>query len=283
MLQLLERAPASPGVVPNCTRGHRKHIDYPELQYRTAECSRPLVLREEDVERFWLNDAQWRAIAPSLPSRQTGPKRSDDRLIISGIVHVLTSGCAWRDCPSEYGPAMTVFNRFNRWKHRGLWKRISAILTDPALSTLSPQQRDALLAAESARAQAATRRASKDAAFGRLSMHQAWDEAAAQLGKIAHTHQGRPLATWIDAVVEWHMDALFAHLERNTPQTGTIAAEHDAQIASLRGDLLTAVVSLRAYIDDPRRNAASARQQLARLEFSLKQAALAAARSRRAS
>jgi hypothetical protein len=102
------------------------------------------------------------------------------------------------------------------------------------------------------------------------------------LRKIAHTNQGRPLTAWVDAVVEWHMDALFTYLERNSPDTAGVAAEFDAQIASLRGDLLAAVTSLRAYIDDPRRTA-PVRQQLLRLELSLKQAALANMRSRRAS
>lgn len=233
------------------------------------------------MELYWLDDELWRAIAPLLPSRQTGPKRSDDRTIISGIVHVLISGCAWRDCPRAYGPAMTVFNRFNRWKHRGLWKRISTILIDPALSTLSAPQREALQAAQSIRVQTASARPAKNTKSAQISVHQAWDEAADQLLKIAQTHQGRPLAAWLDAVVEWHMDELFAYMERNVPDSGALASEVDNQIASLRGDLLSAVTSLRAYIDDPRRNIAPVRHQLARLEISLKQATLA--RARRAS
>lgn len=55
-------------------------------------------------------------------SGASGPEREDDRRIISGIPHVLTSGCRWRDCPSEYGPRTTVYNRFNRWSRRGFWK-----------------------------------------------------------------------------------------------------------------------------------------------------------------
>jgi hypothetical protein len=172
---------------------------------------------------------------------------------------------------------MTVFNRFNRWKHRGLWKRISALLTDPTFSTLSPQQRDALQASQSARAQSRT---SKDAGSPPLSVYQAWDEATAQLRKIAHDNHHRPIAAWIDAVVEWHMDALFAYVERNTPEPGAATAGLEAQITSLRGDLLAVVGSLRAYINDPRGTISPVRLQLARLEHSLKQAALARARLR---
>jgi putative transposase len=42
--------------------------------------------------------------------------------VISGIVHVLKSGCRWCDCPPEYGPPTTIYNRFVRWARRGLWE-----------------------------------------------------------------------------------------------------------------------------------------------------------------
>jgi transposase len=76
------------------------------------------------AELFWLDDQQWKAISSHLPVKQRGPKRVDDRTVISGIIHVLQSGSPWRACPPQYGPYMTVFNRFNRWKRRGIWQRI---------------------------------------------------------------------------------------------------------------------------------------------------------------
>ena len=76
------------------------------------------------AELFWLSNAQWDVIAPHLPLKQRGPKRISDRTVISGIIHVLESGCTWRACPRAYGPYMTIFNRYNRWKQRGLWQRI---------------------------------------------------------------------------------------------------------------------------------------------------------------
>jgi transposase len=76
------------------------------------------------AELFWLDDQQWKAISGHLPVKQRGPKRVDDRTVISGIIHVLQSGSPWRACPPQYGPYMTVFNRFNRWKRRGIWQRI---------------------------------------------------------------------------------------------------------------------------------------------------------------
>src|SRR5450759_192275 len=70
---------------------------------------------------FWLNDKQWARIEPHLPTGLTGPDRDDDRRIISGIIHMLQSGARWRDCPREYGPYTTIYNRFNRWAKRGRW------------------------------------------------------------------------------------------------------------------------------------------------------------------
>src|ERR1700759_4407505 len=73
---------------------------------------------------FWLNDEQWRQIEPHLPSDVRGKERVDDRRVISGILHVLRSGCRWRDCPPEYGPATTIYNRYNRWSAQGIWRRL---------------------------------------------------------------------------------------------------------------------------------------------------------------
>ena len=59
-----------------------------------------------------------------LPHGKPGKPRVDDRRVISGILHVLKTGCRWRDVPSAYGPPMTIYNRFYRWARRGLWRRV---------------------------------------------------------------------------------------------------------------------------------------------------------------
>ena len=73
---------------------------------------------------FWLSDEQWHQIEPHLPKDVRGKERVDDRRVISGIVHVIKSGCRWIDCPPEYGPHTTVYNRFVRWAERGVWERL---------------------------------------------------------------------------------------------------------------------------------------------------------------
>jgi transposase len=73
---------------------------------------------------FWLSDDQWRQIEPYLPTDVRGKERVDDRRVISGILHVIKSGCRWSDCPPEYGPPTTIYNRFVRWAARGVWERL---------------------------------------------------------------------------------------------------------------------------------------------------------------
>jgi transposase len=73
---------------------------------------------------FWLSDQQWSVIEPVLPRVYSGARRVDDRRVISGIIHVLKSGCRWQDCPPVYGPPTTIYNRFHRWSGRRLWHKM---------------------------------------------------------------------------------------------------------------------------------------------------------------
>jgi transposase len=43
---------------------------------------------------------------------------------------MLQSGARWRDCPPEYGPYTTIYNRFNRWAKRGRWQAIFEALAN---------------------------------------------------------------------------------------------------------------------------------------------------------
>src|SRR5271156_5335457 len=64
---------------------------------------------------FWLSNEAWAAIDRHLPRGKPGKPRVDDRRVIS---------CRWRDVPPEYGPATTIYNRYNRWSQRGFWQRL---------------------------------------------------------------------------------------------------------------------------------------------------------------
>jgi transposase len=86
---------------------------------------------------FWLSDEQWAAIEPQLPKNQPGARRKDDRRVISGILHVLKIGCRWQDCPAAYGPATTIYNRFNRWSRRRFWTALLEALAGTGALTKS--------------------------------------------------------------------------------------------------------------------------------------------------
>ena len=37
---------------------------------------------------------------------------------------MLKTGARWRDCPEDYGPYTTIYNRFNRWSKQGVWEDV---------------------------------------------------------------------------------------------------------------------------------------------------------------
>ena len=76
---------------------------------------------------YWLSDEEFSRIEPLLPRGRRGAV--DDRRVISGIIHMLRSGARWRDCPAEYGPYTTIYNRFNRWSRQGIWYEMFEALT----------------------------------------------------------------------------------------------------------------------------------------------------------
>ncbi len=73
---------------------------------------------------YWLSEEQFARLQPLLPNKVRGVPRVDDRRVISGILHVLQSGCRWRDAPAAYGPYKTAYNRFVRWARKGVWEQV---------------------------------------------------------------------------------------------------------------------------------------------------------------
>lgn len=67
-----------------------------------------------------LTDAQWAVLEPLLPQPWTGhPRTRDLRQILNGILYELRSGCAWRLVPNEFGPWVTVYYYFRKWRDDG--------------------------------------------------------------------------------------------------------------------------------------------------------------------
>ena len=80
--------------------------------------------------RFDLPDFEWALAQPLLPNKPHGVARVDDRRVLNGIFWVLRTGSPWRDLPERYGPATTIYNRFNRWAKSGVWLRVFEALAE---------------------------------------------------------------------------------------------------------------------------------------------------------
>jgi transposase len=57
---------------------------------------------------FWFSDEAWKSLSPHLKRGQPGKPRVDDPTVISGLLHVLKTGCRWRDVPPVYGLPTTI-------------------------------------------------------------------------------------------------------------------------------------------------------------------------------
>ena len=80
--------------------------------------------------QFWLSEEQGERLRPHFP-KVRGKARSDDRMVLSGIIHVKRNGLRWRDAPAVYGPHKTLYNRFVRWSRLGVFARMFRDLAHP--------------------------------------------------------------------------------------------------------------------------------------------------------
>ena len=72
-----------------------------------------------------LSDGEWEVIKLLLPPRsRVGRPRSDDRIVLNGILYVLVTGCRWMDMPTRYGSYKTAWSRLKRWQDEGVWDGI---------------------------------------------------------------------------------------------------------------------------------------------------------------
>ena len=78
------------------------------------------------MKRHEVTDEQWEVIQPILPKRKakTGRPPSDPRLMLNGILWILSTGSPWRDLPERFGPWQTVYDHFAKWRALGAYDRI---------------------------------------------------------------------------------------------------------------------------------------------------------------
>ena len=78
-----------------------------------------------------LSNEKWGKIERLLPPEQSGKKGHPylpHRQIINGILWRIRTGIPWRDIPERYGPYQTCYDRFVRFRKRGIWQNILELL-----------------------------------------------------------------------------------------------------------------------------------------------------------
>lgn len=73
-----------------------------------------------------LTDEQWQKILPILktfPEIRLGAGR-DVRRFLEAVLWVTRSGAQWRLLPRGYGKWNSVYRRFDRWSHQGIFEKL---------------------------------------------------------------------------------------------------------------------------------------------------------------
>jgi transposase len=86
------------------------------------------------LERFLLNDAQYKKMAPLLPGKSgdSGRTAADNRLFVEAVLWIVRTGAPWRDLPVCFGRWNSAFRRFRRWSKKGVFEKIfNALSGDP--------------------------------------------------------------------------------------------------------------------------------------------------------
>ena len=91
-----------------------------------------------------LRDAQWAAIGPIVEStRGPGGAATDLRRIVDGVRWVLQRDAKWREVPTHYGRATTVWRWYERWCSDGTWAQVEATINGAAAQPVrQPSQRN---------------------------------------------------------------------------------------------------------------------------------------------
>src|SRR5882672_7523870 len=78
-----------------------------------------------------VNDKQWSRLAALFvlpPSGRGRPRTWPYREILNAIFYLVRSGEAWRLLPHDFPPWQTVYGYYWRWRNKGLWDQLNAVL-----------------------------------------------------------------------------------------------------------------------------------------------------------
>ncbi|RYF19720.1 MAG: transposase [Oxalobacteraceae bacterium] len=74
------------------------------------------------MNRHALTDCQWETISYLLPTGPRRPSRLGTGQFLDAVTWLSETVVSWRDPPEQFGNWKTVYTRFWRWAHRGLWR-----------------------------------------------------------------------------------------------------------------------------------------------------------------
>jgi transposase len=84
-----------------------------------------------------VDDRLWAEVEPLLTTsarrtRPASPGRLGDRAVLDGILHVLSTGIAWRELRPAlgYGSGVTCWRRLREWQMAGVWEPVQALLSE---------------------------------------------------------------------------------------------------------------------------------------------------------
>lgn len=81
------------------------------------------------MKRHALTDEQWVVVASLIPKAKVRKDRKgrppkDPRVMLDGILWILSTGAPWRDLPERFGPWQTVYDHFGKWRAGGVFASI---------------------------------------------------------------------------------------------------------------------------------------------------------------
>ena len=77
-----------------------------------------------------MSDKQWQVLAKHFAemNKRGRPREHSARNMINAIFHIQATGCQWHALPKDYPPCKQVCNTFARWRQRGVWDALLALL-----------------------------------------------------------------------------------------------------------------------------------------------------------
>ncbi len=78
------------------------------------------------MRRHEVGEEEWAILEPLIPKSEatTGRPAKDIRLMLDGVMWILSTGAPWRDWPDRFGPWRTVYGHFKTWRATGVYDAI---------------------------------------------------------------------------------------------------------------------------------------------------------------